>query len=204
LWSGREPRDIMTPQPAQLTIRPVRSDEHERLGKLLVTAYAALPGMPQPDEQPDYYAMLANVAARAARPSPTVFVATNAAGDLLGSIDFIDDMRHYGSGGPASTITDGAGVRLLAVDGAFRGQGAGNALAVFCIARARALGKARVVLHTTRVMQAAWAMYERLGFVRFPEVDFQQGNLAVFGFQLNLSSSQALAAQRPQHPPNAL
>ena len=179
----------MTPPVARLTIRPVRAEEYERLGKLLVAAYAALPGMPQPDEQPDYYAMLANVGGRAARPSLTVFVAANAAGDLFGSIDFIADMRNYGSGGPASTITDAAGVRLLAVDGAFRGQGAGKALTVFCIERARALGKARVVLHTTRAMQTAWAMYEALGFVRFPDIDFQQGNLAVFGFQLNLVSS---------------
>jgi GNAT superfamily N-acetyltransferase len=179
----------MTPPPAShLTIRPVRADEHERLGKLLVAAYAALPGMPQPDEQPAYYAMLADVAGRAARPSLTVFVATNPAGDLVGSIDFIADMRHYGSGGPASEITDAAGVRLLAVDGAFRGQGTGRTLTVFCIERARALGKARVVLHTTRAMQTAWTMYETLGFVRFPEIDFQQGNLAVFGFQLDLLS----------------
>jgi len=119
----------MTPAAADLIIRPVRAEEYERLGKLLVAAYAALPGMPQPDEQPDYYAMLANVAARAARPALTVFVATNAAGDILGSIDFIDDMRHYGSGGPASTISDAGGVRLLGVDGAHRGRGTGKALA---------------------------------------------------------------------------
>ena len=42
------------------------------------------------------------------------------------------------------------------------------------------------MLHTTRMMQTAWAMYERLGFVRFPEIDFRQGNLDVYGFQLNL------------------
>jgi hypothetical protein len=108
---------MMTPPPSPLTIRPVRPEQYELLGKLLVKAYAALPGMPQPDEQPDYYAMLADVAGRAARPALTVFVATNEAGELLGSIDFIDDMRHYGSGGPASTVTDAAGVRLLAVDG---------------------------------------------------------------------------------------
>jgi GNAT superfamily N-acetyltransferase len=184
----------MTPPAPLLTIRPVYADEHERLGKLLVAAYAALPGMPQPEEQPDYYAMLANVAARAARPALTVFIATNAAGDLLGSIDFIADMRHCGSGGTASTVTDAAGVRLLAVDDAFRGQGAGKALTRFCIGRARELGKARVVLHTTRAMQTAWAMYQALGFVRFPEIDFQQGSLAIFGFQLDLGGKPATAS----------
>ena len=47
---------------------------------------------------------------------------------LCGSVDFIDDMTQYGSGGTASTITDAVGVRLLAVDGAFRGKGIGKAL----------------------------------------------------------------------------
>jgi hypothetical protein len=70
----------MTPPASRLIIRLVGADEYERLGKLLVAAYAALPGMPQPDE-PDYYALLANVAARAARPAVTVFVAADAAGE---------------------------------------------------------------------------------------------------------------------------
>src|SRR5262249_28498830 len=157
------------------------------LGRLLVKAYAALPGMPQPREQPDYYAMLANVAARAAKPALTVFVATDAVGALCGSVDFIDDMRQYGSGGPASDVTDAVGIRLLAVDDAFRGKGMGKALTQFCIARARQLGKTKVVLHTTRAMQTAWTMYEGLGFVRFPEIDFRQGSLDVFGFRLDLA-----------------
>jgi GNAT superfamily N-acetyltransferase len=177
----------LPPPATNPSIRPARADEYESLGKLLVKAYAALPGMPQPDEQPDYYAMLANVAARAAKPALTVFVATNEAGALCGSVDFIDDMRQYGSGGPASEVIDAVGIRLLAVDDAFRGKGIGKALTQFCIARARQLGKMKVVLHTTRAMQTAWTMYEGLGFVRFPAIDFRQGNLEVFGFRLDLS-----------------
>jgi len=169
-----------------ITIRPARADEFATLGKLLVGAYAALPGMPSPAEQPDYYAMLANVAARTAKPALIVFVALDDAGHLLGSVDFIDDMAQYGSGGTASAVPNAVGIRLLAVDNAFRGKGVGKALAQFCIERARELGKTRIVLHTTRAMQTAWAMYERLGFVRFPEIDFRQGSLEVFGFQLSL------------------
>src|SRR5262249_11854341 len=94
---------------------------------------------------------------------------------------------HYGSGGSAGTVADAAGVRLLAVDAAARGRGAGKALTRYCIDRARRAGRRRLVLHTTKVMQAAWAMYEGLGFVRFPEIDFRQGSLDVFGFQLALA-----------------
>jgi GNAT superfamily N-acetyltransferase len=168
---------------SEILIREARSDEHAALGRMLVSAYAVLPGMPTVDQQPDYYATLADVAGRAARPSWTIFVAAGPAGDLLGSIDFIADMQHYG-GGPALTIADAAGVRFLAVNNAHRGKGVGKALTNFCITRARTQGKARLVLHTTRVMTSAWALYEGLGFVRFPEIDFRQGELAVFGFQL--------------------
>ena len=82
-------------------------------------------------------------------------------------------------------------MRLLAVEDAARGKGVGKALTLFCIERAREIGKHRLVLHTTRVMHAAWAMYEGLGFVRFPEIDFRQGNLDVFGFLLSLKGSAA-------------
>lgn len=167
-------------------IRQAHTDEYTALGRLLVAAYAALPGMPGVAEQPAYYATLGDVAARASKPSLTVFVAAGSAGELFGSIDFIEDMQHYGSGGPAATITDAAGVRFLAVNDAYRGKGAGKALTLFCVERARGQGKARLVLHTTKIMQAAWSLYEALGFVRFPEIDFRQGNLEVFGFQLKL------------------
>jgi GNAT superfamily N-acetyltransferase len=183
------PEADMIPSPP--TIRRAEPRDYAAIGSVLVSAYAALPGMPSAQEQPDYYAMLADVGARAARPSLTAFTAVDHDGKLLGSIDFIDDMRHYGSGGTASTVTDAAGVRLLAVTEAARGKGIGKALTQYCIARARDVGKARVVLHTTRVMQAAWAMYETLGFMRFPDIDFRQGGFDVFGFQLALGNIPA-------------
>ena len=65
-------------------IRQARANEYAALGKLLVSAYAGLPAMPSPREQPDYYAMLENVAARAAKPALRVFVA---AVDLPWKID---------------------------------------------------------------------------------------------------------------------
>jgi hypothetical protein len=109
-------------------IRQARPDEYAALGKLLVSAYAGLPGMPTPEQQPEYYAMLADMAARAARPSLSVFVATGGSGELLGSIDFIDDMTQYGSGGTAGTITDAAGIRLLAIDPATRSRQIADAI----------------------------------------------------------------------------
>ena len=95
-------------------------------------------------------------------------------------------MAHYGSGGTASRRSNAAGIRLLAVTPAARGRGVGKALTHDCIERARALGRSSVVLHTTRAMETAWRMYEQLGFRRSPDLDFRQGALEVFGFELPL------------------
>ena len=110
---------------------------------------------------------------------------------LAGSIDFIADMTQYGYDGPVARLTDAAAVRLLAVDDAFRGKGIGRTMTCFCVDHARGLGKTRLVLHTTKLMQAAWTIYERLGFVRFPDIDFQQAGIDVRGFQLNLTGAPA-------------
>ena len=168
------------------TVRDARPEEFAALGALIVRAYESLPAMPKSHEMPEYYRTLRDVAKRATNPSIRVFVALDDSGELLGSVDFIHDLRQYGATSAVRELSDAAGIRLLAVDPARRGLGVGKELTRFCIEQARALGKARVVLHTTRAMDTAWAMYERLGFVRFPQIDFQQGSLEVFGFRLAL------------------
>jgi GNAT superfamily N-acetyltransferase len=169
-----------------MSIRRCRPDEYASIGRLIVSAYAGLKGMPQPDEQPYYYAMLEDVGRRDRNPAISVFLAVSEYDEPIGSIDFIDDMTQYGSGGSAGGVRNAVGIRLLAVRPEWRGYGVGKALTRYCIELARMLGKERVVLHTTRVMQTAWGMYERMGFVRFPEIDFAQGSLEVFGFELAL------------------
>ncbi len=189
----------MAPSPPALTIRPARPEEYEALGKMLVSAYAALPGLPSRSQIADpevseYYDRLANVGGRAALPGLTVFVAESEGGRLAASIDFIADMTQYGVDGPVSKLTDAAAIRLLAVDDAFRGQNVGRTMTCHCIDHARSLGRARLVLHTTKLMPAAWTIYERLGFVRYPEIDFQQAGIYVYGFQLGLAGDAAAAA----------
>ena len=179
---------------APIMIRLARPEEYPALGALTVAAYASLPGMPTVAEQPEYYALLRDVAKRASRASLRVFAAIDASGQVLGAVDFIGDMSDYGSGGTASTVRNAAGIRLLAVMPASRGRGVGKRLTEFCIDHARELGRGRVVLHSTRAMQTAWAMYERLGFERFPQLDFQQGQLEVFGFVLTLTRSSPASA----------
>ena len=78
-------------------------------------------------------------------------------------------------------------VRLLAVAPAARGQGIGAALMRECLRRARQSGAAVITLHTTDIMQVAMNMYERMGFVRTPELDFHPGpGITIKGYRFNL------------------
>ena len=177
-------------------IRLARPEELPVLGELVARAYAALPGMPSPEEQPEYYARVRDASGRARLPALRILAAVGAAGEVLGSADFIEDMAHYGSGGTATRRLDAAGIRLLAVAPTERGRGIGKALTLDCIDRARALDRTSLVLHTTRAMQTAWRMYEQLGFRRSPDLDFRQGELEVFGFELDLRAGSRTASAR--------
>lgn len=174
-----------------LAVREARPDEHAAAGRLLVAVYAALPGFPSPQEQPGYYATLANVGTLAGRPGAQLLVAAGADGALAGVVVYFGDMAQYGSGGIATMLRDAAGIRLLAVDPARRGGGVGSLLTEACIARARAARCAQVVLHTTRAMPVAWRLYEQMGFVRDVALDFDQQGLPVHGFRLPLGPARA-------------
>jgi GNAT superfamily N-acetyltransferase len=78
-------------------------------------------------------------------------------------------------------------VRLLAVSPAARGQGVGTALMHECIRRARDAGAAALGLHTTDMMRTAMRMYERMGFVRVPALDFTPApGMLIKGYRLDL------------------
>jgi GNAT superfamily N-acetyltransferase len=166
-------------------IRDARPEEFEALGRLMVAVYSGLDGFPKPDEQPKYYEMLANIGQMAARPGTRLLVA-EAGGRLQGGVVYFADMAQYGSGGTATQEKHAGGFRLLAVDPGTRGTGAGRALAQKCVDLAREAGLGQVIIHTTQSMKVAWAMYEKMGFRRSPDLDFMQGQLQVFGFRLPL------------------
>lgn len=169
-----------------LSIRDGNPDELAQLGSLLVKVYAALPGFPTPAEQPGYYEVLANIARFAEKPGARVLVALSERDELVGGVVYFGDMTQYGSAGIATSVKQASGIRLLGVDPAFRNTGAGKALTLACVELAREAAHSQVILHTTKAMQLAWGMYEKLGFVRSEDLDFSQGELRVYGFRLAL------------------
>ncbi len=79
-------------------------------------------------------------------------------------------------------------VRLLAVTPAARGHGIAGALMRACIGRSRASGADVLSLHPTDFMPVAMAMYERLGFVRAPEIDIEPApGIVIKGYRLDLA-----------------
>jgi GNAT superfamily N-acetyltransferase len=89
--------------------------------------------------------------------------------------------------GAAAGGTEWPEVRLLAVLPSARGQGVGTALMAECVRRARQAGAAALGLHTMDMMRAAMRMYERMGFVHVPDLDFSPAHgVLLKGYRLDL------------------
>lgn len=170
-------------------IRDAHPSEFTTIGQLLVRVYANLNGFPTPEEQPAYYKMLENVGDFTHQPGTALLVATSQ-NMLLGAVVYFNDIKHYASGGSATTEKNAAGFRLLAVAPEARGKGTGKALTEACIEKAKAQKRSQLIIHTTKAMEVAWSMYEKLGFKRSVDLDFMQKNLPVFGFRLILDKMQ--------------
>ncbi|MGH9242860.1 MAG: GNAT family N-acetyltransferase [Acidimicrobiales bacterium] len=149
-----------------MRIRAVRPREYERVGEITVAAYAAVDGYVS---EPDYEVELRDVGGRAGARATAVLVAVDDDGTVLGGVTYVSDLT---SPFVEHDIDGAAGIRMLAVDPAAQGRGVGRALTEACLARARAEGRCEVVLHSTQWMVTAHRLYERLGFVRDPDLDF--------------------------------
>ena len=165
-----------------LTVRPVLPAEHDALGELVVAAYRSVPG--DDHISPSYQETLRDVGARAR--DAVVLVAVDDTDGLVGGVTYVP-----GPGRLAEVERDGdAGIRMLAVSPAAHRRGIGRRLVEACVARARADGRRRIVLHTTASMTAAQALYVRLGFVRAEHLDglVPAANLMAYTLDLDADS----------------
>jgi GNAT superfamily N-acetyltransferase len=64
-------------------------------------------------------------------------------------------------------------IRMLAVSPEARGKGVASALISECMKRAKIKGCSAIGLHTGQFMDKAMRLYERLGFERLPQYDFE-------------------------------
>ena len=159
---------------ADLVIRHVRPEEYEALGDLTVAAYREFGHL---DE--GYSAHIRDVATRAAL--VPVLVAVDPRDAVVGGVTYVP-----GPGTPWSEREgdDEAGFRMLAVDPAAQGRGAGRRLVLACMERARRDGRRGMVLLTLPSMTKAHHLYEALGFRRDPDRDWYEEDLVLFAFAI--------------------
>lgn len=172
------------------TIREAINEEYASIGELMVEVYSSLEGFPTPEEQPRYYKLLANIGMIVQKPGARLLVAASQNDQIAGAVVYFGDMQYYGSGGTATQEKNAAGFRLLSVAPNFRGNKLGKLLSQKCIELAKKSGLSQLIIHTTASMQTAWGMYERLGFQRCEDLDFDQNGLAVYGFRMKLKTDE--------------
>lgn len=80
-------------------------------------------------------------------------------------------------------------IRMLAVTPQARGNGVAAALISECIRRTKAKGFSSIGLHTADFMESAMRLYERLGFERLPQFDFEPADdgIIVKAYRLTIS-----------------
>ncbi len=133
-----------------------------------------------------------SILATLAKAAPAGQIVAEQGNDIVGSV-LLYPM------GTALTLPDGTQVRLawpevrlLAVAPAARGQGIGAALVRECLQRARQAGATALTLHTTDLMQVAMQMYERMGFVRAPDLDFHPiPEATIKGYRFDLEAEES-------------
>jgi ribosomal protein S18 acetylase RimI-like enzyme len=160
--------------------RLARPDEYADAADVLIAAYVADGLIPSGT---GYERHLADVAGRAAD-SEVVVAAED--GVVLGTVTFCPN-----GSGSAEISSPGEGeFRMLGVAPGARGRGIGAGLTAYCIERSRALGYTAVMLSTAPRMRAAHRLYEGLGFVRVPDLDWSPNDqVDLLAYRLELSVS---------------
>ncbi|MBB5116078.1 GNAT family N-acetyltransferase [Micromonospora echinospora] len=167
-----------------LLVRRAEPADFPAVARLTVAAYEA---DGQLKDESGYAPVLADVATRA-RTGEVLVAVDDTTGQVLGAVTFVLPGTPYAElAGPGE-----AEFRMLAVDPAAQGRGAGAALAAACVARAAELGCTAVVI-CVRAGKAANAhrLYDRLGFVRLPEKDWSPlPGIDLLGLRLDLTAAR--------------
>lgn len=148
----------------EIRIREARPGELAAAGALVARAYQGLGG----DPHLEYLEHIRDAAGRASY-CPILVAVDADDGALLGCVTYVPDHAN-----PFAELErEGeAGFRMLGVAPEMQGRGVGRALVEACVARARADGRSGIAISTVQAMRTAHRLYERLGFRRAPERDF--------------------------------
>jgi GNAT superfamily N-acetyltransferase len=142
-------------------VRRIRPEEHQAAGDVCVAAYDLL----LTGAEDDYRERLHDVATRDAQAEVWVAVLDDR---VVGVVTYCPPGSRWREIGR----DDEGEFRMLAVDPAAQGSGAGTALARLCEERARQDGATGMALSSLATMTAAHRVYARLGYRREPARDW--------------------------------
>jgi GNAT superfamily N-acetyltransferase len=156
-----------------IVVREATPEEHAEAGRVTADAYREFVRPGEADWE-RYLARIADVGERADR--TTVLVAVED-GRVLGSLtlEIEGRVRDEDDAEFRPLAAGEAHIRMLGVDPGVRGRGIARALMEASERLARDAGKSLLTLNTTRRMEAARAMYDRLGYERTPDTVFPDG-----------------------------
>lgn len=146
-------------------IRDMAADEADAVAAVLAASNREHLEKFPPEVARSYRTELVDVSARLA---VSDIVVAEVDGEIRGTATLVRDAADDGHPWPPG----GSVLRLLAVDPALRRLGVGSRLAETCVQRAELRGARFVGLHTAPFMEAARALYQRMGFQRRPQHDF--------------------------------
>jgi ribosomal protein S18 acetylase RimI-like enzyme len=160
-------------------LRRARPEDYDAVGEVTLAAYAPMLG----EAESSYAEQLRNSEARDSEAELWVAVAPDDR-DVLGTVTLCRE----GSPWREIAATGEGEFRMLAVAPGAQGQGVGEALVRHVLDRFREEGAVAVVLSTTPGMVAAHRLYERLGFGRCPERDWEPlPGVALISYRLELA-----------------
>jgi GNAT superfamily N-acetyltransferase len=160
-----------------VVVREAGPEEWPEIAELTTEVYAALaPSCPPPS----WTSYLGSIAATITQPGEARRLVVDVGGRIAASVLLCPP-----SPGPAGRGTNPhPELRLLAVRADCRNSGLAGRLIEACEQWARRDGHDAITLHTTSLMPAAKAMYERRGYLRAPELDFEPGpGFVVWGYR---------------------
>lgn len=162
-----------------LEVRRIRPEEHDEVGDLIVGSYGHDGYLVLPDGTYDdsYSAELRAVDRRDTEAEVWVVVDGE---EILGCVTWCQVGSPYRE---MSTDESQAEFRGLAVAVSARGRGAGRTLVEWCLRRARDERSTEIVICSLPEMKPAHSLYESLGFVRRPELDWSPiAGVTLWGF----------------------
>src|SRR5882724_8162013 len=149
-----------------LKIRDFRAADAAQIDRIAVAAFDQYKA-----DFSDWPAMSAALAQMSALQGNNEIIVGEADGTVLGAVAYVPPgyakAAHFDQAWPI--------IRMLVVDPACRGRGAGRALTEECIARASRDRSPVIALHTSPIMTVALPMYLRMGFARLRDAPTNHG-----------------------------